>query len=263
MRGRRVRHVAVLGCGPAGLFAALAAKRLGYGVDIYSRKVKSDLYGAQYLHAPIPDLGNQREEPISYVLRGTVEGYAEKVYGEEMASLLVSPASLVGVHNGWNIRSAYDVAWNMFEADIVDSPAIKGADVLDLLGRHSYRRVISSIPLQRLCTNPGHNFAQQGVWASGDAPDQDRWAPFRVDPWHVICDGTDDVSWYRASNVFGHATVEYATDHKPPVDNVSRVWKPIGHNCDCFPGLLKVGRYGEWKKGVLAHEAYEKVVIKL
>jgi hypothetical protein len=256
LRGR-TKTVAVLGCGPAGLFAALAARRKGYRVDIYSRKVRSGLYGAQYLHAPIPDLGSDHRELISYSLNGTSEGYARKVYGEGVvAADAVSPSSLNGIHYAWDIRSAYREAWELFEDDIVDVPTIRADDVTDLLGWKTYARMISSIPMEGICHDRGHNFVSQAIWASGDCPDQQRYAPFRVTPWTVVCDGTDDVSWYRASNVFGHATVEWAREDKPPVENVSRVVKPISTNCTCHQGLIRVGRYGEWKKGVLSHEAY-------
>lgn len=258
MKGRKVKHVAVLGAGPAGLFAALAAARLGYKVDIYSHKKKSELFGAQYLHGEIPEFGLGDPAWIDCVFRGTPESYAQKVYGDPTVE--ISEAT----HYGWDIRQAYDLAWGSFEGDIVETGAdITGADVTDLLGRRTYKRVISSIPLEPLCSNPSHTFVRQEIWASGDAPELDRWAPFQVDPWTVVCDGTEDVSWYRAANVFGHSTVEWATEMKPPVDNVSRVVRPVGNNCDCFPGLLRVGRHGEWRKGVLVHDAYNKVVNQL
>ena len=31
--------------------------------------------------------------------------------------------------------------------------------------------------------------------------------------------------------------------------------KPIATNCDCFPNVIRAGRFGTWKKGVLTHDA--------
>lgn len=265
MYKRSKRTVLVLGCGPAGLLAALAAERLGYNVEIVSRKVKSGMYGAQYLHKPIPGLTEDAGTPIKYVLRGDAVGYATKVYGKPQMAREVSPSLLVGEHPAWNIRSAYDRLWERFEDRILHQTNISVYDMHSFATNNTYHKIVSSLPADRLCGDDNaHYFTSEEVWASGDAPDQDRWAPFKSTPWTVICDGTGDVSWYRASNVFGHNTVEWATENRPPVENCSLVTKPLRTNCDCWKGrVVRVGRYGEWRKGVLAHEAYEKIVGKL
>ena len=111
-----------------------------------------------------------------------------------------------------------------------------------------------------------HTFASQEIWASGDAPGTGKYCPIlAAEPWTVVCDGTKERGWYRASNIFHHRTAEWPIHNKPPISNLSVVKKPIRTNCDCFEGIegypsfLRVGRYGEWRKGVLSHHAYEKV----
>ena len=59
--------VAVLGCGPAGLFACHAAVRGGAEVDVYSQKKRSEIGGAQYLHQHVPDVtGTEPEAMITF-----------------------------------------------------------------------------------------------------------------------------------------------------------------------------------------------------
>lgn len=49
-------NIAILGCGPSGLVAAHAAMQININkrVSVFSRNLRSPIYGAQYLHQPIP-----------------------------------------------------------------------------------------------------------------------------------------------------------------------------------------------------------------
>ncbi len=259
---RKRRPVLVLGCGPAGLFAAHAAVSLGYEVAVWSQKRQSPLYGAQYLHTPIPGLGDHRSIEVLYALSGTTDGYQEKVYGP-MPVPFVSPQRLLGYRNAWDIRSAYNDAVATYWDRVVNLK-ISGRTIEMLARTSNPPLIINSIPLQHLCLKPGqHFFTQREIWAAGDAPDLGISCPVEVPPARVQLDGTPDVSWYRASNVFSHRTVEWAGETKPPLSGVARVRKPIDTNCDCHRDMLRVGRYGKWKKGVLSHEAYTDVLTAL
>lgn len=250
---------AVLGCGPAGLFAAHALVRKGYDVTIYSKARKSHMYGAQYLHAPIDFLTPTDEEPVKvrYLLEGTADGYREKVYGS--LPVKVSPEALQMTHLGWDIRAAYDAAWSCYGSIIQDtliSPEWMWSGALD-----PYGLVVSSIPLPTICqSRDAHEFHAVRIWAIGDAPRRGQYAPFRPEPDTVMCDGTRDRGWYRASNLYGHVTVEWPANKKPPLPGVAEVTKPIYSTCDCYAHgkakFVKVGRYGAWSKGVLSHQAY-------
>ena len=87
---RNLKKVYVLGAGPAGLLAARAALEMRYETGIYSAPdkygmpKKSELFGCQYLHAYIPGVGLMRDgyRNVSYQLKGTVDGYRTKVYGD-------------------------------------------------------------------------------------------------------------------------------------------------------------------------------------
>lgn len=259
MRFTRNRTAAVLGCGPAGLFAAHALVENGWSVRVFSKRRQSQMYGAQYLHAPIPGLTPNEEEPVTvqYKLRGEVSEYREKIYGS--MPVKVSPEALNMEHDGWDIRAAYDRAWLLYGDSVEDeliTPDWIASGALD-----GFHTVVSSIPLPELCAaKDAHEFHAVGIWAFGDAPRRGQYVPYRPDPNTVICDGTRDTGWYRASHIHGHATMEWPGNKKPPLPGVASVSKPIYSTCDCHTQhkwrFIKVGRYGAWSKGVLSHQAY-------
>lgn len=256
---RRPKRVAILGCGPAGLFAAHAFNDAGWDVVILSKKRKSHMYGAQYLHRPIPGLP-ERSSKVEYQLWGSADDYASKVYGPKLPNgVQASPAYLEGFHDAWDIRMAYDEAWYRYEHQIIPT-AIGAAEVEGFL-REPLGYVVSTIPLPSICREPErHEFTAQKIWAAGDAPDQGRLCPISCPPDTVICNGHMDRAWYRVSNVFGHTTAEWPHDRRPPLSDIAEVTKPIAHNCDCWDPsrFVGVGRYGAWQKGVLSHHAYEQ-----
>lgn len=252
-------RVAILGCGPAGLIAAAAALPLA-DVAIFSRNRKSDMYGAQYLHQPIPGYTDPSAcENISYNLKGTVEGYRTKVYGEKFVGS-VSVEDLQENHMGWNIRDTYDALWETFKFNVQDTH-VTPPFVLGLLSQNDIDLVVNSIPAPELCYQD-HTFRSVNIWAAGEAPEIGIKLPYFADPNTVICNGDEYPSWYRLANVFGRTTVEWPGHiSKPPIRSVSKVRKPIGHNCDCWdhPKFVSVGRYGCWSKEVLSHTAYDRV----
>lgn len=259
MRWRRKPTVWILGCGPAGLFAAEAASQKGYPFVILSKKRQSEMFGAQYLHAPIPSLTETGPRTIRYGLMGTVEQYRTKVYGEDYTGP-VSAESLLGDHPGWDIREAYDNAWARWGGYVEETLITKEWLASGTLDQRD--PVIWSIPLAPFCVS-GHTFASTKVWAVGDAPERGQRCPVEVPEWSVVCNGETSPGWYRAANVFGYRTAEWPERNRPPIAGVAEVTKPTFTNCDCWMqgnNVLRVGRYGTWTKGEFSHHAYEKTM---
>lgn len=263
---KRARRIAILGCGPAGIFAAQAAVNAGHRVHIYSNKRRSEMFGAQYLHEPIPGLSEEKDFTlIEYVLQGTVEGYRRKVYGER-SRVAVSPEKFLGTHPAWDIRAAYYAGWHKF-FDAIEDTDIDPDWILSTKLHKDYDLVISSIPAPKICYAPGsHYFTGTSVFAIGDAPERGVFCPVEVASNSVVCNGEPSPGWYRASNVFGYKTAEWPGETRPPLKQVSTITKPISTNCDCYtmPGampvkFLPVGRYGRWDKDELSHMAYGRV----
>jgi len=169
----------------------------------------------------------------------------------------------VGLSYGWDIRSTYDNLWSAYE-DAVNDGVIDVGVVAEI--EESFDLVINSIPRPVLCYK-GHDFTAQDVIAAGDAPDLgiDISNQFRCDDETIICNGEESPSWYRLSRVFGHTTVEWPNNKQGfvPVATASTVRKPVWTNCDCWPHVEHVGRYGEWAKGVLSHDAYNKAHLRV
>lgn len=261
--------VIVLGSGPAGLMAAqgvLDAHNRNMDGDlkimILSRKVKSPLFGAQYLHAPIPGVTPEPWRTVAYHLLGDADDYRRKVYGQ-LWDGTVSAQDLDSAHAAWDIRATYDRLWVMWEHSIIDVN-IDPVALTNINVMHEPDLIINSIPRPALC-HRGHSFGATEVWAAGDAPELGIRLPYNSPPDTVTCNGEDNPSWYRMSNVFGHTTVEWPGSLKAvPVTTASRVKKPTSHDCDCWSDLpmMHVGRYGEWTKGVLSHTAYNKALTR-
>lgn len=249
------RKIAILGCGPAGLFAAQAASHMGYEVDIFSKKRKSFMRGAQYLHKPIPELSNETDHfQIDYILEGSVEGYRKKIYGNQ-EDILVSPEILVGEHKAWDIREAYDKAWNIWEDSIqeLDLFLPESYGILeDLI--EDYYAVFSSVPAKLLCHQIEHKFESEIIWSTDFVKPIGIFERPMIDN-VVVCSGVEEDWWYRQSRILGWENTEFPYNKKPE-GKVWKVEKPISTDCDCFPEVQRMGRYGLWRKGVLSHESY-------
>ena len=254
-----MKSVAILGCGPAGLLVAHAAVLRGWDFQIYSRKRKSELFGAQYLHAPIPGMTPNAEFPgsVRYLMTGTPEQYRAKVYGADWDGN-VSPEDYQIDHYAWNIRTTYDKLWNLYFQEIEEKFFKYGK--LDSWIKRRHDLVISTVP-RTLWREPGDVFESQKVWAMGDAPERGQQCPFSpAQDFTVLCDGTNDVGWYRVSKVFGYTTIEWPYNRKPDGLPVSLVEKPLRHNSTAASDIVHLGRYGAWEKGVLTTDVFDQAM---
>lgn len=257
------KSVAILGCGPSGLMVAHAAAMAGWDFRVYSKKRKSRLFGAQYLHEPIPGMTTEPGTIVQYILEGTPEEYRRKVYGEGWDGT-VSPEDMTETHYAWDIRACYDKMYSAYEGDIVDCEITKewvfdGHGNTGGTGRINCDLVISTVP-RKLWARPGDNFLSTRVWAIGDAPELGIETPFRPADQTVICDGTHDVGWYRASNIFGYCTIEWPEHNRPPLEGVSLVEKPLTHNSRAASDFIHLGRFGAWAKGILTTDVFNIAV---
>lgn len=249
-------RIAVLGIGPSGLAVAVAALKAGYPVDLYTKRfVKSQLFGCQYLHAPIEGYTIGSPVIVDYRLVGSIADYRRKVYGDRWSGS-VSPGDFEEQHNAWDIRDTYDRMWDVIMGSY-DVRVIKAdLDALSFsntVNPNSYLQIISTIPAWHLCGYEGHKFRSRTVWAAGS---REAVEPARKA--EIICDGTEGVSWYRSAEVFGYRTTEWATNPAEDETNAVRVEKPLSTNCDCFPHIIRMGRYGRYAKGILVHQVYEQ-----
>lgn len=242
----------IFGCGPAGLLAAQACGEMGLSVAIYSKKVKSQIRGAQFLHIPIKDITKPEPDAIIDMRKwGSQAGYATKVYGDPEAP--VSWGNYDGPINAWSLHGAYELLWDLWEPHITDQPL--DADLLEWSGDADL--CVSTVPLPVLAEawgdepEGGFNFTYQDVWIRTGLN-------FSLPHDTVVYNGNPEDHWYRASRIFGWASMEFPTDTPGTV----RVRKPLTHDVpdEVAYGVLRVGRYGAWEKKGLVHDGYKMVM---
>jgi hypothetical protein len=246
--------------------AAHAAKLAGADrVSIFSKRRKSELFGAQYLHSPIPGMTDGAPVTVRYLLKGSAEEYRRKVYGDQWDGT-VSPEDLGGEHFAWDIRRTYNNLWERYGDYVMGTDiSVRWLTCFMASEGKSYDIVVSSIPKPLLCCSPDiHVFRGQQIYVLGDAPERGLFVPdsLRLPANNmVVCSGEANDSWYRISKIFGYSTIEWpARPHDPRSDvTLSTLEKPLDNDCDCWAKILHVGRFGRWAKGVLSDSAFHSV----
>lgn len=257
-----MKTVCVLGAGPAGLFAAHTAEAVGCSVVIISKKFKSPIIGAQYLHQPVLEL-NDPHHPDGMVgtyLFGTKENYVERVYGDRNAGSHWQRLSTHPVYvPAWNLRAAYDKVWSRYEPQIVDQE-VTAADVDEFTA--NFEVVISTIPQWRICEHPDqHRFESVPIVVKQQL---ECLPPTSRDDNFVVYNGSESGDWYRTSRIFGFDTTEGVANPRNEQwdrehwDDVG--YKVVGNNCDCHPNLIRTGRHGLWERGILTHHTVEHTI---
>jgi hypothetical protein len=256
-------RIAVLGSGPAGLLAAHACEANGHEVHIFTKsREPSVITGAQYIHEPIPGLTGEPDGLVTFHKVGTAEGYAQKVYGSPYAptSWGIFPE---GDRKMWSMANAY---YRLHErwAEKMDIVEID-REWLDYLEgkRDMFPLVVSGIPAPIICTNASHQFPRVNVkFESHNHKDPN------LGEHYIYYSGDPMDPWYRSSHVGGLGWYEYGAtaDIRPflgRADGQREVRdgiKPLDTTCDCRKRMIRVGRFGEWRKAVLVHHAFFKTL---
>lgn len=246
----------VLGCGPAGLLAAHGITMAGGKPLIISKKAKSKILGAQFLHRAIPEItSHEPDGVIDFRKEGWAGKYAERIYGDRN-----HPTSWEryqsGPHPAWSMQAAYEVLWDRYESQVMDQEVT--SDLLDEIERE-FSLAISTIPAWILCggTN-GHAFPTVSVYILP-------WTPFGAsDPKQnfIMYNGSSHpAEWYRTSRIFGHCSTESAKPFDEPGEQ--KGFKVLNTDCDCRPKIIRAGRFGEWRSGILTHHAFEKAMASM
>ena len=250
-------EVAVLGCGPAGMFATEAVVQAGHTPTIFSRKIRSVIPGSQYLHEGIPGLTPQYPDNcVQYVRMGTPEGYAKKVYGDEKRRTGWEAYSML--YPSWNVVNAYDKAWERYE-NLIENATVDQGFLKEIVNQ--FDLVITTLPAPVLCNDGAHHhFAGTPFWIKTlPVPYADRNKDI------VIYNGLETDHWYRWSILSGVCSIESTSP--PPEwledDTVLEGRKAETTNCDCWEGVVRAGRWAEWQHGVLLHDAFRTAEIEV
>lgn len=257
-----MKPIAILGTGPAGLLAAHAVALSGRPVAMFTAPNdsggprKSPIGGAQFLHSPIPGVheNGYPDRVITYRVEGTAEQYQKNVYGETNVPFVSFSNVADGqAQDAWSLITVYDRLWSDLSCDRANVVEVDSNWVQEALDKEWFDLVISTIPALALCRSR-HTFAYSSITVApetilDDLPDDT-----------VFYNGTSDRSWYRTSRLFGVGGTEWGAGVKVPdwLDLPTiQLDKPLSTKCDCFDDkVVKLGRMGKWKKGVLAHDGF-------
>jgi len=227
-------------------------------VVIYSQKVKSTIFGAQYLHKPIPGISPEEPElEINVKKFGTRAGYAANVYGDPKAEVSWDKFN-GGPTPGWDLKRIYDTLWEQYEEDIIDV-ALSSSYIAKLAA--NFDLTFSTIPIQMFCKRPMHTFAKIDIWVV-HGPLEGKAAENVMVYNGIIADVPD---WYRYSLIRGYQSWEFSLKNRTEDLYVTQGLqvnhgiKPLGTNCNCHPEIIRLGRFGKWNKHVFTHHAYDEV----
>jgi hypothetical protein len=263
-------NVAVLGCGPSGLLAAHAARKVvGEDVTLLSMKSRSPILGGQYLHIEVPGITGEASH-VTYLKMGDTEGYSQKVYGRPDVPCFRFPA---GEYPAWSLTEAYNNLWLVWQ-DQIEHLCVTPDDIEPLC--EEYDLVLSTIPRDIICYKD-HDFRRQLIRVAQGGT---LLSPHVENI--VLYSGRSRDSWYRTSNLFGHHTTEWSQastvemenqqlfdlfDLPPNEDEAHQEialmagFKPLSTDCDCHSehdNFHRLGRFGQWSHGVLVSDAFEQ-----
>jgi hypothetical protein len=208
---------------------------------------------------------------------GTAHGYAEKIYGGTLGPAETSWSKFEGVVQCWPMQQIYQRLWEFFSDSIVEVPV--DLKRLDNVAKNNHV-VFSSMPLNVLLDPEAKlqdHFACETVYVY----------PRMITPWAgtsphgpntIVYNGWLAVQWYRQSRIFGQEWTEwpysvgaegveedlvrYGHEFNPLL--LRQVVKPVVCTLPIHlsipPNVRLIGRYGQWRKGALVHEAYVDVV---
>lgn len=251
--------VAVLGSGPAGLFAALAALNNGCNVTIYSKdwqKPAPESAGVFVLHDSM-DLPLESFFVREIAVGGTAADYAKKVYGDETVPTSFRPGNAIAYY--YSGAKAIQLAWDIVSVSTgFRKKEVAGADLLLLSGLHQL--VVNTIPLPLLMPSRTWPYAEAQV-KTGEAP---------ADESFILQHANPSVPFYRCSAIGGTFVMEtpLQPQGKTPIEFSKKVRKVMPHNNGEFmehikgalPNVVFTGRFGAWDKGKLSHSAFDDTV---
>lgn len=237
-------RVAVIGCGPAGLAASHAAVGLGADVTVYAPKRKTPQRGPVLMQRALP--GINTDQPDGYikqtVIGGSILDYRLKLYGD--VNIAINGDILQPGYPAWRVTTTYDALWGLYSELILDTKVYKH-DLVDL--EEIYDLIINTAPAPFFCMRK-HDFVfkEIEVITRTSYPDQP--------PNTIIFNAYADIPWVRSSLVFGAGMTEFDLGDGP--DDSLTIKKPLRHNCDCHPHILRTGRMGKWHNETWIDTAY-------
>ena len=255
-----MRTVAIIGTGPAAMLAGWAVLQHGEAVIAFfhppDAPMRSVIHGAQYIHGEIDDLpGFIQPFVVTYRHFGMEAGYRHKIYGRAMDCGGTSWSTFADEEQAWPMVDIYDYLLDQMLGLASFYPlAVDDHECEIMVDTFDY--VFNTAPLNKISNNG--EFVSEKVFI----------APlnlYRV-PNNEIQYYGDDRLAYRASNILGAGSTEFPSRIRREMlpgfvtSQLKEIHKPLRCEGVELPGVYRLGRYGKWRKGVLAHHVYEEVL---
>lgn len=239
--------VIVIGCGPAGLAAAHAAVGLGADVEVIAPKKKTPQNGPLLMQRPIPGINVDHPDGTirQFVVGGTILDYRYKLYGD--INIGINGDQLMPKYHAWKHGETYDKLWRMYHTLIRD----RIVTATEMRHMHEVADLaISTANAEQMCCNKDftHTFTSVTVAIT------QRSSYLGQINNTIVFNASPDVPWVRSSMVFGVQSTEWPITEAP--GDARAIRKPIATNCDCYPHVLRTGRFGAFKNEVWIDTAY-------
>jgi Pyridine nucleotide-disulphide oxidoreductase len=243
-------RVIVVGAGPAGLAAAHAAAALGAKVRIIAPRQKTPQRGPLLIQRPIPAINTTHPDGTIHqlVIGGSILDYRLKLYGD--INIGINGNILQPSYHAWRHQETYDLLWLMYSGWIEDR-MVERDEMADLSEQPGVL-VVSTANARTMCMKPNvHNFISAKVAITPEAE-------FVGQPYNtIIFNAGDKDEWVRSSNIFGNTVTEWPAYPGALTRSGCRIIeKPISTDCDCYPRVLRTGRFGAFKNEVWVDTAY-------
>lgn len=248
--------VAIIGTGPAGMIAAWAAVQLGHPIVLISNSTEpSVISGAQFLHTPIFEISRHGDPDfeIRYEYRGDADTYQKKVYGDASIPFSSWGTGKPRTQLAWSMQRHYEFLWRELAGPTghaINVMQVDGPKVRELWDH--FQHIVFAGDRTKLC-DEGHAFRSVQI----------KVAPVAMCEGDnvVVYNGDPENAWARSSRIQGNEGVEYGVNTRTVLPDMRIITKPLDHRCTCEHGnVIYVGRFGEWKKGVLVHHAFERTM---
>jgi hypothetical protein len=238
--------VAIIGAGPAGLAAAHAAMGLDCEVVVIAPKFKTPQNGPLLMQRPIPGINKDHPDGTIHqvVIGGSILDYRYKLYGD--INININGDQLRESYHAWRHRETYDQLWALYSGLITDD-FIEPWQLASLHER--FDLVVSTASAKAMCRSRTiHKFEYKAVAVTSRAeyPNQ----PDNT----IIFNGGEEHFWVRSSKIFGVPVTEWPISAEPTGSRV--IMKPISTDCNCYPHVLRTGRFGAFKNEVWVDTAY-------
>lgn len=208
--------------------------------------------GLDFLARPIP-LTEATAVPIAVEHKGEAMQFFEKVRGGGLGRPVNMPFDGMDGLIVWNPADVYEQLLQMYGRFFLEGP-VDGVDpeFISLLDPEA--QLISSVQSTAMCNQ-----------AESDAPHSYSWAGTARKSagesgvgHKILLSGDLDDPWIMQGGTFFGPWKVYPAGKTPPVsaDKLVQDYIPLKTNCDCWPGMLRVGRAATWESGYQLHHAF-------